>query len=363
MRPVRSSVESSVGSSVKSPVRSPLRRPLLLPLVPLYAAAVRFKRWMFRQGLLQQRRLEGPVISVGSVSAGGAGKTPIVLMLATMLRQRGYAVRILTRGYGRTAKHVSRVQAFDDPRCYGDEPVLLAQRSGVPVYVGAQRYDAGVLAEQQEPSGKTIVHLLDDGFQHRQLEREIDIVLLTKEDVDDQLLPAGNLREPLSTLAIADVVVLREDEAAALRPIVAKLSSPDKKPAVWVIRRRLSLGVGGEVALPTMPLAFCGIARPKNFLSMLAGEGYEPTAAMIFADHQNYGDQEIARLLTEARRCGANGFVTTEKDAVKLTPILRDRLATIGPLIVTRLSVELLGEKDALLELVGMVGRLDRRKR
>lgn len=341
----------------------PVRRPLLLPLVPLYAAALRLKRWMFRMAWIQQRRLEGPVISVGSVSAGGAGKTPVVLMLATMLRQRGYAVRILTRGYGRASKKVARVEAFDDPRWHGDEPVLLAQRSGVPVYVGAERYDAGVMAEQEGPTEKTIVHLLDDGFQHRQLARDIDIVLLTQEDVVDELLPAGNLREPLSTLAMADVVVLREDEAKALRPIVARLISANKKPAIWVVRRRLSLGAGGEVALPTMPLAFCGIARPKDFLPMLAGEGYEPTAAVIFADHQAYNDQEIARLLAEARRCGANGFVTTEKDAVKLTPILRDRLEAVGPIIVTRLSVELLGEKDALLELVGMVGRLDRRKR
>lgn len=242
-----------------------IRRPLLLPLAPLYGAALALKEQMFRWGWLNQNRLESPVISVGSVSAGGAGKTPVVLMLATMLRHRGYAVRILTRGYGRDSSVTERVESFDDAGRHGDEPVLLAQRSGVPVFVGADRYRAGVLAEQSEPTEKTMVHLLDDGFQHRQLARDVDIVLLTKEDVEDRLLPAGNLREPLSTIVKADVVVLREEEAESLRGVVEELTRDTSGPAVWVIRRTLSLGEGGEVALPTMPLAFCGIARPESF--------------------------------------------------------------------------------------------------
>jgi tetraacyldisaccharide 4'-kinase len=284
-------------------------------------------------------------------------------MLATMLRQRGYAVRILTRGYGRTSKKVTRVEPFDDPRLHGDEPVLLAQRSGVPVYVAADRYEAGVMAEQAEPTEKLVVHLLDDGFQHRQLFRDVDVVLLTREDVEDHLLPGGNLREPLTALARADVVVLREEEADSLRAVVAEMQGAGRKPVVWVIRRQLSLGEGGEVALPAMPLAFCGIARPQSFLTMLAGQGYEPTATVLFADHHAYGEGDVMRLLVEARRCGANGFVTTEKDAVKLTPVLRDRLHTVGPIVVARLQVELLEEKDAVLELVSMVGRMDRRRR
>ena len=339
-----------------------VRRPLLLPLNPLYRMALAIKGKMLRWGWLKQRRLEAPVISVGSLSAGGAGKTPMVLMLARVLRERGYGLRILTRGYGRASTKVSRVEPFDDARWHGDEPVLLAQRSGVPVYVGNDRYDAGEMAEQDEPTDKTVVYLLDDGFQHRQLARDVDIVLLTQQDLEDTLLPAGNLREPLSALTAATVIVLREDEAAALRPAVAKLMKGKKKPAIWIIRRQLSLG-GGEVGLPSRPLAFCGIARPGNFFRMLAGQGYEPTATVEFADHHAYGDRDVVRLLREARRHEANGFVTTEKDAVKLTPLMRDRLETIGPLVVTRLSVELTGQKDALLELVGMVGRLDRRKR
>src|SRR5271170_8271695 len=212
------------------------RRPWLLPLAPLYGAVLAMKRHFFRWGWLKQNRLASPVISVGSVSAGGAGKTPMVLMLAKTLRHRGYAVRILTRGYRRGSALTTRVEPFDDAAWHGDEPVLLAQQSGVPVYEGADRYEAGVLAERNEPSEKLVVHLLDDGFQHRRLARDVDIVLLTQADVEDTLLPAGNLREPLSALAKADVVVLREEEEDSLRSVVAGLSRANKKPAIWVVR-------------------------------------------------------------------------------------------------------------------------------
>jgi tetraacyldisaccharide 4'-kinase len=338
------------------------RRPLLLPLAPLYGAALAIKRRLFRWGWLKRRRLQSTVISVGSVSAGGAGKTPMVLMLARALRHRGYAVRILTRGYKRSSDYTTRVEPFDDAAWHGDEPVLLAQRSGVPVYEGADRYEAGVMAEQNEPSEKLVVHLLDDGFQHRRLARDVDIVLLTQADVEDTLLPAGNLREPLAALADADIVVLREEEADSLRSVVAGLSAPRKAPSIWVIRRALSLGEGGKVALPTRPFAFCGIARPESFTQMLAAHGYEPMETMIFPDHHAYDDGDVHRLLQRARLVEANGFVTTEKDAVKLTPIMRDHLETLGPVVVARLSVELLDEQESLSQLIAMVGRLDRRK-
>jgi len=338
------------------------RRPLLLPLAPVYGAALAIKERFFRWGWLKRNRLSSPVISVGSLSAGGAGKTPMVLMLATALRHRGYAVRILTRGYKRSSSVTTRVEPFDDATWHGDEPVLLAQRSGVPVYEGTDRYRAGVMAEQNEPSQKQVVHLLDDGFQHRRLVRDIDIVLLTQADVEDRLLPAGNLREPLSTLAKADIVVLREEEADALRGVVAGLAVPQRMPAIWVIRRTLSLGEAGEVALPTRPLAFCGIARPEGFTKMLAAKGYEPMDTVIFPDHHAYTEGDVQLLFERARRVEANGFVTTEKDAVKLTPPLRDNLETVGPVVVVRLSVELLDEQDALAQLIAMVGQLDRRK-
>jgi tetraacyldisaccharide 4'-kinase len=338
-----------------------IRRPLLLPLTPLYRAALAIKRQTLRMGWMKQKQLANPVISVGSVSAGGAGKTPVVMMLAGMLRRRGYAVTILTRGFGRAPKTVERVEPYGDAAWFGDEPVLMAQRSGAPVFVGADRYSAGLLAEQNEAAGKIAVHLLDDGFQHRKLARDVDIVLLTQEDLEDTLLPAGNLREPLSMLREADVIVLREQEAVPLQKFIATLWREKKPPAVWIIRRRLSLDGDGTKMLAARPLAFCGIARPKDFTDMLIAEECSPAEAIAFPDHHAYTGPDIARLLQEARQRGADGFVTTEKDAVKLTPVMRERLETLGPLVVARLGVELVDEQTALLQLIALEARLDRR--
>ena len=139
---------------------------------------------------------------------------------------------------------------------------------------------------------KIVVHLLDDGFQHRQLARDLDIVLLTEEDVQDMLLPAGNLREPLSALREADVIVLRAEEAAvAARVRDRSLMAGRESPAIWEIQRRLSLGEAGEVSLPSLPVAFCGIARPDSFAKMLNAEGCMPVARVDFPDHHKYDDQ------------------------------------------------------------------------
>ncbi len=352
-----------------------LRRSLLLPLVPVYAAALAAERRARRLLGLRRRALASTVISVGSISAGGAGKTPVVLLLADMLRRRDYAVRILTRGYGRSSSAIERVDPEGDAGRFGDEPLLLARRSGVPVYVGADRFQAGLMAEDaaaQIPSG-TIVHLLDDGFQHRALARDIDLVLVTRKDIDDILLPAGDLREPLSALREADIIVLREEEAASLEELLSVVTRPELdgrtgaahrlsgQPVFWRIRRTLTLP--GPSARPRRPIVFCGIARPESFTTMLAGEDVEPVAVLPFPDHHAYTGRDVDRLLVEARTHAADGFFTTEKDAVKLTRAMRSRLECIGPLIVPELCVTLLDERAALEQMITMVGRLDRRRR
>lgn len=336
-------------------------RKSLLPLSPVYGAIVSAKRRLYQLGWLKQKRLPSPVISVGSISAGGAGKTPMVLMLAGILRRRGYAVSILTRGYGRASSLIERVDPYDDPAWHGDEPVLLAQRSGAPVFAGANRYRAGLLSEQDWRDDKVRVHLLDDGFQHLRLARNVDIVLLTLEDVRDHLLPGGNLREPIAAIADADVVAVREEEAVELKPLLEQMVRDGARFSVWTIRRSLGLAEDDE-RLPTLPLAFCGIARPDNFTRMLTTSRYEPLETVTFADHHRYRDSDMVRILDRARVRRANGFVTTEKDAVKLTSFMRERLESVGPLIVARLNVELTDEKEALSQLVRMVSELDRRK-
>lgn len=340
------------------------RRPWLIPFTPLYNLVVATKRQFYEWGWLKKRWLQAPVISVGSISAGGAGKTPFVAMLAQLLRGRGYAVSILTRGYGRTSQVVEQVEPYDDPYWHGDEPVLLAQRSKVPVFAGADRYEAGMLAERADLklNGRVAVHLLDDGFQHLRLGRNVDIVLLTVEDTEDVLLPAGNLRESVATAGKAQIIVVREEEEAKLRDEL-ELHGEGREFATWVIRRSLVLLDGeAQTFLPTMPLAFCGIARPENFTRMLTNARYEPIETMAFADHHPYREDDMERLIERAMRVGANGFVTTEKDAVKITPQLRAQLSKIGPLIVARLKVELVNEKEAFGQLVSLIGEMDRRR-
>lgn len=338
-----------------------LRRTLLRPLTPIYGEIVSRKRWLFETGRLQTNALKSPVISIGSISAGGAGKTPVVLLLADVLGRMGYAVRILTRGYGRESGEVERVDPAGDARRYGDEPMLLAQRSGAQVFVGADRYRAGLMAESQ-PLERTVVHLLDDGFQHQQLARDLDIVLLTRRDLGDVLLPAGDLREPLSTLQKADVLVIREDEAEAMQGFVAALARGDEPPFVWQIRRSLSTLTGGAAKLRGRVLAFCGIARPESFASMLEAEGCRPVGMVMFGDHQGYGQREMLKLLERAKRVGAEGFVTTEKDAVKLTDGMRSELGRMGPLAIARMEVELVDEKAAIEQMFQRVPRLNRRR-
>lgn len=338
-----------------------VRRPLLLPLVPAYAAVASVNGWMYRSGWLPARDLGEAVISVGSVSAGGAGKTPMVLLLAEALVRRRYDVRILTRGYGRRSAGVDRVNPLGDAAWFGDEPMLMARRSGVPVYVGGDRYQAGMLA-QKERGERRIVYLLDDGMQHRKLHRDFDIALLTKRDMEDTLLPAGNLREPISAIERADAIVLREEEVEGLGTWLAERSWGPEAPMIWVIRRRLSFPTALQwERMPAHPLAFSGIARPEGFVTMLEAEGMATAGVVNFEDHHPYTIEDMARLLREAKATGADGFVTTEKDAVKLSEAMRSVLGEIGPVVVAELRAEFVNEQETIAQMIGSIPQMERR--
>lgn len=310
-----------------------MKRPWLLPLEPAYRMGLELKNAAYERGRLRVRRLERPVFSVGSLSVGGAGKTPVVLALAALLGRDGHAADVLSRGYGRTSRAVLRVDKGGRAEQFGDEPLELA-RAGLEVVVGAERYEAGLLAER---TGAAKVHLLDDGFQHRRLARTLDLVVLTLADVRDRLLPAGNLREPLGSLKRADALVLREEEA---EEIVASL--PRMDAAVWLVRREL------VVPADAAPLAFAftAIARPESFFGTLAATGQRVVGQLAFADHHRYSPADCERMLLAARKSGASGFVTTAKDAVKLTPEL---LAMLGPVSVARLRTSFLEEQERVL--------------
>src|SRR6202167_1960726 len=195
-------------------------------LATIYGAGVSLRNTLFDRGVLKQKKLHGPVISTGNLSVGGAGKTPFVLLLGELLKARGIKFDVLSRGYGRQSRGVAVVDAGGSARDFGDEPLLIARGLGVPVIVGEERYEAGVVAESK--FGPQL-HLLDDGFQHRALARDFDIVLLTPQDAEDRLLPAGRLREPMRNLRRADVVVVPSDATPEKFPLEGKL--------VWRVRR------------------------------------------------------------------------------------------------------------------------------
>jgi tetraacyldisaccharide 4'-kinase len=240
---------------------------------------------------------------VGNISVGGSGKTPFVIALGGMLKARGIPFDVLSRGYGRDSTEALVVDPDGQPERFGDEPLLIARKLQVPVIVGADRYEAGKLAEKKFSSK---LHILDDGFQHRRLHRDFDVVLLQAEDLNAPLLPVGHLREPLSALRRADAVVLPPNTR---QPMQAK--------TVWRARRNISF-----MTPMTRVVAFCGIARPDQFFTALRQLGMDLADTAAFSDHHRYTQRDIDRLLSLKTRSSARGFITTEKDAVNLGPLV-----------------------------------------
>jgi tetraacyldisaccharide 4'-kinase len=315
----------------------------LLPLVPLYAAAVGAKNLTYARGWAKPQRLRGPVISVGNLSVGGTGKTPLTIRLAEMLRERGFAVDVLSRGYGRDGRSVERVDPAGPAEEFGDEPLLIARSAGVPVYVGASRYAAGVLAESE--SAVTRVHLLDDGFQHRRLGRDADMVVLHRSDFRERLLPAGRLREPLSSLSRAQILVVREED----RDMERELRRRGLCQPVWFMQRRL------EFPPVKRAVAFCAIARPEEFFAGLRQQGVEIAARRWWRDHHRFGIGEIDELMAMQRQHRAEAFITTEKDLVRLSTEQREKLASVAPLHAARLVVCIDDEPAAVAQLLAML--------
>ena len=298
------------------------------PLSTIYRGIVATRNALYQRQLLPARALRGPVISVGNLSAGGSGKTPFVILLAELLKGRGIKFDVLSRGYGRKSRGVLVVNPAGLPQQYGDEPLLIARKIQVPVILGEDRCEAGLYAE-----GKfgPQLHLLDDGFQHRALSRDFDIVLVTPQDATDKLLPAGRLREPLASLRRADAVVLTSGATPESFPLEGKI--------VWRVRRGIM-----PKNVPPRPVVFCGVARPQNFLLQLRAAGIDPVAEAFYRDHHAYTQKDIRELLELKQRSEAGGFVTTEKDAINLGPYL----AALEPLAVVPVRMELADASNAL---------------
>ena len=292
-------------------------------LSDLYAAVARRRRERYANRPDLRRRLRRPVISVGNIAVGGRGKTPTVAWLARRLLAGGERPAILTRGYGRTRPEEGVVVVSGpeglraDLARSGDEPLMLArQLPGVPVLVSGDRYLAGRLAERQ--FGVT-VHLLDDGFQHLQLDRDIDLVIVTREDLDPaaRTLPSGRLREPPDSLAAADAVLARGPD----------VQLPDgMNIPIFTLRSRLGQPVPAtpaavEALAPgEAVLVVAGIAEPRRFVDDVGASGWRTAGTMLFRDHEPYSPRIARRIWDEVRRSGAGAVITTEKDFVRLLP-------------------------------------------
>jgi tetraacyldisaccharide 4'-kinase len=323
-------------------------RPWLAPLTPLYRLALSLRELGLRGGLEPVRRLRLPVISIGNLSTGGAGKTPLAITLARALAERGLHVDVLSRGYGRKSCGAMCVILNGAAEEFGDEPLEIAQGAGVPVYVAAQRYEAGLLAEADAPSG---VHLLDDGFQHRQLHRDLEILLLSGADLEDRLLPAGNLREPIHALRRASVIAIPGEEPE----LAGELTRHGWQGPVWRLRRRIEVPpVDGGV------LAFCGIARSEQFFAGLESAGLDVVKRIAFRDHHSYIPDDLARLQREARKAGAAALVTTEKDRIRMGRFAEASAESL-PIRFAALRVEIENEDTAIEWLMSRVAPVEAR--
>jgi tetraacyldisaccharide 4'-kinase len=316
-------------------------RRLLWPLTPLYAAVVAVKNAAYGRGWLKAQQLRRPVISVGNITVGGSGKTPLVIALAELLSQNGWNVDVLSRGYGRSSAATERVDPDGSAERFGDEPLLIAQATKAPVYVGASRYAAGLLAEKEQAGPR--LHLLDDGFQHRRLARNVDIVVIHRSDFEETLLPAGRLRESLQSLKRASALILRKEDPD-LEP---QLRKQGIELPIWYIERSI------EVPEDTgRALAFCGIAHPDDFFGSLRAAGIEPAATYAFRDHHRYTEADMRQLIQSAQAQSVDSFLTTEKDFVRLSEEQRTALASAAPLKTVRLVVRLRDEAAVLHQLL-----------
>lgn len=300
---------------------------VLPPLSALYGAIVKARLGAYQRGIISRSRLPVPVISVGNITAGGTGKTPMVAWICRVLRAAGSQPCVLTRGYQRDSS--KRVLVSDGKtvlatlREAGDEALLLARElKGVAAVVcDANRVTAGEWAQAEL---KADVFVLDDGFQHLQLERDLNLLLIDASDPwgGGKLLPSGRLREPLEQIKRADAVVLtRVDDLMQGAELVDQVKALVDCPVITSTMRVkgfLALSNGSD-SKPDEPVAaFCGVGNPGSFFRQLEKLGFIPVLQKPFRDHHDYTQADINQICRDAQNRGARALITTAKDAVKL---------------------------------------------
>jgi len=290
----------------------------------LYGRATELRRAWYGRRPHRVRQLDRPVISVGNLVVGGSGKTPLVATVARLLAQAGERPAVLSRGYGRRETADGVVIVSDGERVQataaqsGDEPFMLARAlPGVAVLVSPDRYLAGRLAERR--FGCT-VHLLDDGFQHVQLGRDVELVLIAREHLDEHLLPFGALREPVSAARAADALLVAggAEDVEAIRTrlgveTIFRLASKYLAPRALGPVDSALLEPGARKVV-----AVAGIARPERFFAALGALGWDVRRELAFRDHRWFTSRDLDTIRRAAAETGADLVMTTEKDAVRL---------------------------------------------
>ncbi len=321
-----------------------------LPLVPLYFLGWGLRTSLYRRGFIPQKKLRARVISVGNITLGGSGKTPFVLYLAQRLKKKGHRPAVLSRGYGRKGKEPLLVERAEGktPRDMGDEPYLLS-RYGIPVLVGKDRFSSGVLAQSKGFSPL----ILDDGFQYLNLYRDVEILIIDSSNPfgNGLLLPAGPLREPLSEVGRADLIILnRADQARGLEALKGRLRKLNPRAplfeAYYLPQSLHLLGETKERPLTELEgrrvFALSALGNPGPFETSLVNLRAVLVGRKRFLDHHFYKKGEVERLEREARGKGAEWVVTTEKDEVKLSAFLPFRL----PILSLQMKLIIKQERD-----------------
>ncbi len=305
---------------------------ILAPLAAAYAAAVSVRTTLYSRGWLSRARAAVPVISIGNIAVGGTGKTPLVAMAARLLKEAGLRPAIVSRGYGGRRSVDPLVVSGDSgadlgvtAASAGDEPVMLGRcLPGVPVIVARRRSEGAALAIARFGAGCV---LLDDGFQHLSLHRDLDVVLLDERHPlgTGRLLPAGVLREPPAALERADAIVLsgeggdpaktRERLAAHVRPGTPYFGF--RTEPTLILRDGVEPQPAGSIAGRRV-VAFAGIARPERLRASLEALGARVVEFLPFPDHHVFGQGDLRRILGAAKRGSPELLVTTEKDLVRI---------------------------------------------
>jgi len=295
-----------------------------------YGRMLGAREWLYRRGVLRARDVPAVVVSIGNLTVGGTGKTPAAELAAVTLASLGRRPAIVSRGYRRRSRGVQVVADTAsirlDPDEAGDEPFLLARRlPGVPVVVGANRHEAASLAVERFGIDAVV---LDDGFQHRTLRKDLEIVMVRGRTPwgNGHMLPRGPLREPLSALARADLVVATgadESDVGAVRDTVSRYAPHvPVLTATYTPARCWRAGRMETVALDRLAglrvLAFAGVASPDSFARTLKDLGVILEDVVTFDDHHWYSRADLAELGARAERTGVDALVTTEKDWVRL---------------------------------------------